>query len=215
MSLPADLPEPRTPEEAMAAARTRIAATADARGEGWAALAALMDEPDAGVVDALRDGTTAGVLRDATAWLGEDSPMVGGPLMSLDVFVRGAHRRGADADLAALRADRAAVADVVGPHAQAELARPMRELAVLCHQEARAWADGEDERGKELRARQREVADAELSRDAPAVAGALVEEGVANLSRTVGRLVLGFLSAETGRDYQRAVLGDARGRSRL
>lgn len=212
---PAELPEPRTPQDAMEQARTRIAATADARGEGWAALATLMEEPTEEVVAALRDGTTAKVLTEATAWLGADSPMVGGPLMSLEVFVRGAHRRTAEKDMRSLTEDREAVADVVGKGAQAALAAPMRELAALCHHEARAWAAGDDARGKELRARQREVADADLSEKAPGVAKALVEEGAANLSRTIGRLVLGFLSAETGRDYQRAVLGDARGRSHL
>ena len=216
MSAPG-LPEPRTAADAMQQARTRIAASADARGEGWDALARLVEPPTAEVVAALRDGSIADVLRGATEWLGEDTGIVAGPLMSLDVYVRSAGRRTPEADLAALEDDRAAIDAGAGglePGAVAALARPMRELAVLCHHEARAWSDGDLDQGKDLRARQRELADERLVADLPPAAKALVEEGLANVTRTVGRLLLAFLSAETGKDYQRAVLGDPRSRSR-
>lgn len=217
-SLPGALPEPRTPQEAMEQARARIAASADARGEGWDALARLVEPPTIEVVTALRDGTLAGVLREATTWLGEDTAMVAAPLMSLDVYVRSAERRTPEADLASLVEDRAEIdvgAGGLPSGAVAALALPMRELAVLCHHEARAWASGDMDLGKQLRAQQRVLADERLVPDLPPVAKVLVDEGLANLTRTVGRLLLAFLSAETGKDYQRAVLGDPRSRSRM
>lgn len=201
--------QPRSAEEAMAKARQRIARTADARAGGWEALAALVSEPDEVLIDGLRDGTVALMLREATEWLGADSSMVLAPLMSLETHARGAGRRSHGDDLARLRQDHAdLLAD--GP----DLAGPMRELAGLCHREAQAWSRGDDEDGKALRARQRERVDSVLGQTLPPVATSLAQDGMASLTRSVGRMLLGFLSAETGRDYLRAALGDPRSRSR-
>lgn len=215
---PAELPEPSTAEEAMAQARAWIASSADKRGEGWNALALLAQEPNPEVVAELRDGTIAATLKEATTWLGADSPMVAGPLMAMEVYVRGAERRTPEKDLRALAEDREEITRVLraaGAPAPEELAAPMRRLAALCHQEARAWSRGEDETGKSLRAAQHELASEDLGPALPLVGKAFVDEGITNQTRTIGRLFLAYLSAETGRDYQRAVLGDTRGRSRL
>lgn len=215
---PSQLPQPNSPEEAMAQARVWISSSADKRGEGWNALALLADTLTQDVVDSLRDGTMAAVFKDATTWLGADSPMVAGPIMAMEVYARGSVRRDAAKDLRALTEDREEIAKVLreaGAKQSEDLAPTMRKLAALCHQEAQAWGSGDDATGKELRARQHEVAASELAEALPIVGKTFVEEGITNQTRTIGRLLLGYLSVETGRDYQRAVLGDTRGRSRL
>ena len=196
-------------DAAMAAVRARIARTADARAGGWEALATLVDVPDEIVVEGLRDGTLAAMLRDATEWLGPDASMVLAPLMSMETHARGSGRRSASDDLLSIRQDHDELL-AGGP----DLISPMRELAGLCHREAQAWSRGDDGAGKALRARQRERADQALAPVLPTVAKSLVEDGLANLTRSVGRMLLAYLSAETGRDYLRSTLADPRSRSR-
>lgn len=213
---PVPTPPPVTPQAALEAAQARIAASADARGEGWVALGRLVQPPTEELLAGLVDGSLARVLIEATTWLGEDRQMVAGPLSSLEVYTRRAQRGALDSELESLVEDREEIASgPLGPRGVEDLAGPMREMAVLCHQEAKAWASGDLDQGKALRAQQSELARERLVHDLPPVAKALVDEGIADLTRVIGRLLLAFLSAETGKDYQRAVLGDPRSRSRL
>ena len=182
----------------------QVALVALQRAAAWDALADVLDEPSPEMVGRLRSGELVETWRTGVAWLGPDATTIGSPLLSLDVFVRGAARRTAHEDLAMLMAEHHAL---VGPDLPAVLR--MREVAELCRDESRAWAEGDLDAGKARRAGQRAFLDEHLVEVLPEVGRRLVQDSRREVWRSVGRLLLAFLSAESGRDYQRSVLGEA------
>lgn len=192
----------------------KVAQTATARAEAWEAVADVLSPPDAALVERLRSGALTAIWREGSHWLGDDTHMLTAELMSLDVYARGALRRDPATDLADLQAGHEAhVAD------QSSLVPAVRELADLCRAEGAAWADGLMDHAKALRASQQEFVENHLVTGAsgtglPDVAGRLVRGADANVWRLLGRLMLAILSAETGKDFQRAVLGEGGGRTR-
>lgn len=203
-------PVPQPATEAQAAAgrfAARVAQVAAERAGAWSAFADALATPDEHTVARLRSGELTAAWRAGVSWVGADTEMFLGALMSLDAYARGAHRRTLAADTAALAADHAAL---IAPHL-AELV-PLREVARLCAEEATAWADGDLTRGRELRARQHALVVAELVPVLPELGETLNARARADVWRVVGRLLLAFASIETGQDYQRALLGEARAR---
>lgn len=192
----------------------QVAQTATGRGAAWDAVADVLSPPDAALVERLRSGALTTIWREGSRWLGDDTHMLTAELMSLDVYARGAVRRDPATDLTDLRAGHEAhVAD------QRSLVPAVRELADLCRAEGAAWADGRVDHAKALRASQHEFVENHLVTAAngaglPDVAGRLACEADANVWRLLGRLMLAILTAETGKDFQRAVLGEGGGRPR-
>ena len=181
----------------------KVSQTATDRAHSWDAVADVLSPPDAALVERLRSGELVQVWRQGSSWLGDDTHMLTAELMSLDVYARGAGRREAGDDLADLRTG---YDTLVAP--SAHLVAGLRDVAALCHEEAQAWSAGDVEHAKTLRVDQQDLITARLAAELPDLAGRLVREGEANVWRLVGRLTLAILSAETGRDFQRAVLGD-------
>lgn len=203
MSVPLPPGAPLTPGVLPAGFLAKVSQTAADRAQAWAALADVLSPPDAELADRLRSGALVQVWRQGSDWLGADTHMLTAELMSLDVYARGAVRRDAADDLTDLRTGYDAL---VAP--SAHLVAGLREVAAGCRAEAQAWADGDVEQAKSLRAAQQELILDRLATDLPELAGRLVREADANVWRLLGRLTLAIMSAETGRDYQRAVLGD-------
>lgn len=181
----------------------KVSQTATDRAHAWDAVADVLSPPDAALVERLRSGALVQVWREGSSWLGDDTHMLTAELMSLDVYSRGAARRDPHDDLADLRIGYDAL---VAP--SAHLVDGLRAVAALCREEAQAWTDGRVEEAKALRAGQQDLITERLSSELPDLAGRLVREGEANVWRLVGRLMLAILSTETGRDFQRSVLGD-------
>ena len=181
----------------------KVSQTATDRADAWDAVADVLSPPDAALADRLRSGALVQVWRQGSSWLGDDTHMLTAELMSLDVYARGAVRRAAEDDLADLRSGYDAL---VAP--SAHLVDGLREVAAGCRAEAQAWSDGRADEAKALRAAQQDLIADRLATDLPELAGRLVREADANVWRLLGRLTLAILSAETGRDFQRAVLGE-------
>jgi len=205
---PTPAPEPPVrPDAAPVQFAARVARVATERSAAWAAFADILETPDERTSARLRSGEFTALWRAGVSWVGADTEMFVGALMSLDVYARGARRRSAAADLTALEADQSVL---VAPH-RAGLA-PLREVARLCAAEAEAWAAGDVARGRDLRARQHALVVAELVPTLPELGQQLNASAVADVWRVLGRLLVAFISIETGQDYQRALLGEARAR---
>lgn len=181
----------------------KVSQTATDRAQAWDAVADVLSPPDVRLVERLRSGELVQVWRQGSSWLGDDTHMLTAELMSLDVYARGAARREASDDLADLRSGYLAL---VGESDEA--VGELRDVAALCREEAQAWATGQVEAAKALRVAQQELITGRLVGELPELAGRLVRESEANVWRLLGRLTLAILSAETGRDFQRAVLGE-------
>jgi len=186
-----------TPEFAV-----QVARVAAERAAAWDALLDTLTAPAPAVVERLRSGELAETWRAGVRWLGQDSDMFTAALLTLDVYARGADRRSPDDDLTVLVAGRTAV---VGPVADA--LEKARTVAALCRDEADAWSRGDVASGKDLRAQQHAFVEANLLGTLPELGARLVRESPAGIWRAIGQLLLAFLTAETGKDYQRAVLG--------
>lgn len=184
---------------------TQVADAAAGRGIGWLSIAEVLTPPDAELVSRLRDGSLAQVWTESAAWLGEDQHMLTAELMSLGVFSRSAVRRDADQDLADLTADHTLV---VGD--QTELIGLLTELAGQCSAESTAWSTGDLVAGKALRASQCEFTDANIAPPLTQLCAQIVSGAQRNIWRTLAKLILAYLSADTGKDYQRAVLDSGR-----
>ena len=181
----------------------KVSQTATDRARTWDAVADVLSPPDAALVERLRSGALAQVWREGSSWLGDDTHMLTAELMSLDVYSRGAVRRDAADDLTDLRTG---YDTLVAPYAH--LVAALRKVAALCRAEAQAWSAGGVDHAKTLRVEQQDLITDRLVAELPELAGRLVREGEANVWRLLGRLTLAILSTETGRDFQRAVLGD-------
>lgn len=187
----------------------KVAESAHERARAWDAVADVLEVPDVALLTRLRSGDLAAIWRQSAAWLGDDTHMLTPELMSLDVYARSAPRRTLAQDLADFRAGyEEHVAPDVGFLLQ------IRRLADICRQESQAWSGGDIAQGRALRASQQEFIDAQLVPGLPELGRRLVDDAQVNVWRLLGRLILAILSVETGRDYQRAVLGEGLGRRR-
>lgn len=183
----------------------KVAATAQGRAKGWAHIHKVLDTPDEALIDDLRSGTLAEVWTDSAAWLGEDKHMLTSELMSLGVFSRGAGRRSAQQDFEAFQADYNAV---VGD--QSKLIVALADLVGQCQAEAAAWESRDLSLGKELRAQQSVFIDQNISPALTDLCVGIVENAKLNIWKVLARLILAYLSADTGKDFQRAALGSRR-----
>lgn len=183
----------------------KVAATAQGRANGWAHIHRVLDTPDSALIEDLRSGALVEVWTDSAAWLGEDKHMLTAELMSLGVFARGAGRRSAQDDLDSFQADYNAV---VGD--QSELIAALTDLVEQCHAEAAAWEVHDLSLGKELRAQQSVFIDENISPALTDLCVGIVEKAQLNIWKVLARLILAYLSADTGKDFQRAALGSRR-----
>ncbi|MHB1065447.1 MAG: hypothetical protein ACYC1Z_13335 [Georgenia sp.] len=195
-------------EDSVAGFGAQVALASSDRARSWDAVADVLTAPDEELTERLRAGELTDAWRAGARWLGADADLFHADLLKMDVYARGAVRRQVVGDLAALRRDHEAL---VG--ADAALADHARDLAELCRQEAQAWAAGDFADGKALRVRERDLIAEHLEPVLPTLGGRLANEGSTGVVRTIGRLVLAVLSVESGKDYQRAVLGDNRSAS--
>ena len=185
----------------------RVAQVAAERSGAWTAFADILATPDAATATRLRSGELTALWRAGVSWIGTDVEMFTGALMSLDVYARGAQRRSLDSDLAALALDHTVL---VASHST-EL-HHLREVAQACDREAAAWTAGDVSLGRELRAHQHALVVSALVPVLPELGETLSASARAHVWRALGRLLLAFVSIETGQDYQRALLGAARAR---
>lgn len=188
---------------------TKVAQTAADRARGWDAVADVLSPPDAALVERLRSGALAQTLREAASWLGDDTHVLTAELMSLEVYARGGHRRAPGDDLTDLLSGYDALVARDGG-----LVAPIRRLAELCRAEAAAWTDGHPDEARAVRAGQQDHITEHLVPGLPDLGGRLALEAEAGVWRLLGRVMLGLLSADTGKDFQRAVLGKDLGRRR-
>ena len=187
----------------------KVTETATHRALGWDAVADVLAPPDLALVERLRSGALTQTWRESTDWLGGDTHALTAELMSLEVYARGAARRAPADDLADLLAGYEALVA-----RDAALAAPVRRLAELCRTEAVAWAVGNPVEAKAVRVGQQNYITECLVPGLPELGGRLALEAEAGVWRLLGRVILGLLSGDTGKDYQRAVLGDDLGRRR-
>lgn len=183
----------------------KVAQAAAGRGAGWLAIAEVLATPSPALVGRLRDGSLAELWTQSAAWLGEDQHMLTAELMSLGVFSRSAERRSADQDLADFVADHELV---VGN--QSQLIGLITELAGQCTAESVAWTSGDMAGGKVLRAEQEVFTEAHIAPVLTELCVGIVAGAQRNIWRTLAKLMLAYLSADTGKDYQRAVLDGGR-----
>ncbi|GAA1644009.1 hypothetical protein [Georgenia ruanii] len=195
-------------EDTVAGYLEQVAQAARDRAGAWDAVADVLEGGERAAAR-LRDGSAAAAWRASSRWLGDDAELFVADLYNLDVYERGAARRSPEDDVAALGADHAAL---VAPDA-AVVAR-VREVAAACRDEAEAWAGGDTATGKSLRLREQELIEGHLVPVLPDLGGRLAREAGMGVWRALGRLVLAVLSVESGRDFQRAVLGEDLGRHR-
>lgn len=198
-----DAEGPDFTDDSVAGFGAQVALASRDRAASWDAVADVLAPPDARLAGRLRAGELTDAWRAGARWLGADAELFHGDLLKMDVYARGAGRRSPEADLAALAADHEAL---VG--ADTAVVAHVRDVAALCREEADAWAAGDFPRGKALRVQERDLIGEHLEPLLPAVGGRLAAEGSSGVVRTIGRLVLAVLSVESGKDYQRAVLGD-------
>ena len=205
---------------------SKVAETALGRARGWHAIAWALEEPDLEFAEDLRSGKLGELWTEAAAWLGDDRHMLTSELMSLGVFARGAARREADDDLAQLHADwavaigddnadaadaaDAADVDVAVVASRAALIESIHCLVRLCEREAAAWQGRDLSAGKELRASQDTFISANIAEQLTGTCVRILEAATLNIWRVLARLMLAYLSADTGRDYQRAAVGPKR-----
>lgn len=183
----------------------KVAATAQGRAKGWAHIHRVLDAPDSALIEDLRSGALAEVWTDSAAWLGDDKHMLTAELMSLGVFARGAGRRSAEDDLESFQTDYNAV---VGD--QSALIVALTDLVEQCQAEAAAWEARDLSLGKELRAQQSVFIDENISPALTDLCVRIVEKAQLNIWKVLARLMLAYLSADTGKDFQRAALGSRR-----
>ncbi|PFG34399.1 hypothetical protein [Sanguibacter antarcticus] len=186
----------------------KVVQTAGDRAASWDAVADVLSPPDAALVERLRSGALTEVWRQGSSWLGDDVHVLTADLMSLDVYSRAASRRDPADDLADLLADHESLVA-----RDAGVVAPVRDLAALCREEAIAWAQGDPVHAKSLRVAQHDLVSSRLVPALPELGGRLVRDARANVWRVLGRLVLAILSADTGKDFRRAVLGAAADRA--
>lgn len=196
---------PSRAEDGLAGFTAHVAQVAQQRAAAWDAFSDVLTAAEVDAVVRLRSGELAEIWRAGVSWIGADTEMFAAALMSLDVYARAARRRTLASDHAAFVADHATL---VAPH-MAALA-PLRAVARSCSVEGVAWAEGDLARGKDLRAHQHALVDEHLVPMLPELAERLVVSAQSDVWRVLGRLLLAFVSIETGRDYQRALLGEAR-----
>ena len=203
--LDATQPPSAPTDDGLAVFAARVSQVATQRAAAWEAFADVLTAPAADPVVRLRAGELTEIWRAGVSWVGAGTEMFTAALMSLDVYARAAGRRTLDSDHAAFKADHTTL---VAPHSAA-LAH-LRAVARSCSAEGAAWADGDLARGKDLRAQQHALVDEHLVPVLPELAERLVVSARSDVWRVLGRLLLAFISIETGRDYQRVLLGEAR-----
>lgn len=187
----------------------QVSQVAADRAGAWQALAEVLDRPTPQVVDRLRSGALVELWRAGSRWLGDDSQMFTGALMSLDVYARGAARRDAAEDLRSYREEHAThIGDGT------DLSRRVTDLAATCREEADRWRAGDFGAGRDSRAQQHKTLEGGLAEELLAIGADAGRHASTHLWRTLGKVILALVTVETGRDYQRAVLGDSRARRR-
>ena len=196
------------PDDTVGGYLEQVAQAARDRAGAWDAVADVLEGGEH-AAERLRDGSVAAAWRASSRWLGDDAELFVADLYNLDVYARGAARRSLEDDVAALGADHAAL---VAP--DAAVVTHIREVAEACRAEAEAWAAGDTATGKSLRLREQELIESHLVPVLPDLGGRLARSAATGVWRALGRLVLAVLSVESGRDYQRAVLGEDLGRHR-
>ncbi|MGV8965851.1 MAG: hypothetical protein ACOH2F_06190 [Cellulomonas sp.] len=202
---PSEPSPPSRADDVLAGFTAHVAQVAQQRAAAWDAFADVLAAPEVDTVVRLRSGELTEIWRAGVSWVGADAEMFTAALMSLDVYARAAGRRTLASDHAAFLADHTTL---VGPHLAA--LAPLRAVARSCSAEGAAWADGDLAHGKDLRAHQHALVEEHLVPMLPELAERLVVSARSDVWRVLGRLLLAFVSIETGRDYQRAILGEAR-----
>lgn len=199
------------PDDALILARGRIAEAIHARAAGWETVARLLTAPDPALVEDLRNGRVASALHRSVAGHSEEASALERSMPALNTYVATAHRNPAERDLRDLREDHEDVLlGDLGADRVHELHSGLTAMAQLCRREAAACEAGDLEEAKKLVVTQHVRLLDEVSPLLVEGAGALARDGLSPLTRTLGKLALGFCSAQTGADHVRAAMAQGR-----
>lgn len=173
-----------------------IADIAAARAQTWRLLDELAAEPTMASVERLRHGRWLADLRRSTGWLEDAAAPMTRAAAALEVLPRRAARRTAVQDLDELGAAWR------GPVADWSVHRPeVMEVVLLCDDESQAWATGDLGTAKARRVAETDVIERALVPNLPAWADRVDVPTGSPTYRSLARLVIAWLSVESGRDF--------------
>lgn len=169
--------------------------------------------PTSETVVGLCEGATHAAVVHATAWLTSDLDRFDPDLALLDTYGRGACPRPVEDVLDELTTEHVRLFAEKGGLLVDELAVPPGELvaqlaavSALVLREQQAWASGDFEQAKHLRASQQEFLLAHPARFVPTLCARLVAATRLDFYRAWAGLLRSYLSIEAGVDYGRTVL---------
>ena len=168
----------------------RISRIAQARSKVWGLMIELWDGDD-DFIRSVRDGEFGETMREYFQTIGQES-IAHGPLMSLDVYSRGARRRTFENDREAFLADHDAL---IGD-------RPYRDdletMMDLCRIESQAWAAADLNAGRDARKDEFLHLDGGVEKNLVELLTANIDTAKSHVWRTLSRIFLVFLATETG-----------------
>lgn len=168
----------------------RISRIAQRRSKVWCLMLELWEGTD-DFIRSVREGEFGETMREHFQEIGQES--IGhGPLMSLDVYSRGARRRTFENDREAFLADHD---ELVGhqPY-RADLEKMMD----LCRIESQAWAAGDLIAGRDARKNEFLHLDSGVEKNLVELLTANIDGAKSHVWRTLSRIFLVFLATETG-----------------
>lgn len=168
----------------------RISRIAQQRGLCWGLMMELWDGDEA-FIKSVREGEFGEFMREHFQEIGQES-LAHGPLMSLDVYSRGARRRTFEDDRDAFLADHDTL---LGDKPHYDSLVTMRDL---CRKESAAWAAGDVEGGREIRKEEFLHLEGGLEMALVKLLNENIEQAKSHVWRTLSRIFLVFLATETG-----------------
>lgn len=169
----------------------RISKMAGRRSKAWSHLASLWS---ADMADEVRSGRFGSLMRSYFSEIGQEALAIG-PLMSLDVYSRAAHRRDRDGDIDAFNREASAFRDQVP-------LTDMETMTSLCRTESAMWAAGDIDGGRNCRRQEFALLESRLEEELGSACHAIVNGASTHVWRTLARLTLVFLETETGRQTE-------------
>ncbi len=183
------------------AAHAGIAEIARSRSAVWRLVSESLAPPIPEFTERLRQGAWQEELRSALAWLGDAADPIQRAVSVLDVLARRSERRSFDDERAALvSAWVSPVADVV------VFSGAFTQLADLCEQESAAWFEGDLEQAKAHRRAEFTLVEEKVVPTLPEWYVVVDEQGTTPTYLALARIAVGWLSVESGRDFDRALL---------
>lgn len=168
----------------------RISRIAQRRSRVWGLMLDLWEGSDE-FITSVRDGAFGEAMREHFKEIGQES-IAHGPLMSLDVYTRGARRRTFEGDKESFLADHD---ELVGHQ---PFRSDIEKMVDLCRTESRAWAAGDLDGGRDARKEEFLHLDSGVEKNLVELLQANIESAKSHVWRTLSRIFLVFIATETG-----------------